>query len=92
MPNKDGLGATIEIKQLIPEKYQPYIIALTADIQESIKEKCEQAGKPCKYCLITLGMNGFVGKPFKPKELMEALMQASEAIAKHDTPTEVELT
>jgi len=81
MPNKDGLGATIEIKQLIPEKYQPYIIALTADIQESIKEKCEQAG-----------MNGFVGKPFKPKELMEALMQASEAIAKHDTPTEVELT
>jgi len=77
MPNKDGLVATTDIKKMLPVTHHPYIIALTADIQESIKEKCIEAG-----------MNYFIGKPFKPKELMEALDHANDAITKQNLSPE----
>jgi CheY-like chemotaxis protein len=57
MPEKDGLQTTREII----EKYgknRPYIIALTADANESSQER-----------YIKEGMDGFLSKPFKPEEL-----------------------
>lgn len=61
MPEKDGLQTTREII----EKYgkeRPYIIALTADANESSQER-----------YIKEGMDGFLSKPFKPEELHNLL-------------------
>lgn len=62
MPDKDGLTTTKEII----EKYgdnRPYIVALTADANESSKEN-----------YLGAGMDGFLSKPFKA-EALEALLQ-----------------
>lgn len=61
MPEKDGLQTTREII----EKYgknRPYIIALTADANESSQDR-----------YIKEGMDGFLSKPFKPEELHNIL-------------------
>jgi CheY-like chemotaxis protein len=64
MPVMDGYAATRKIRQL----GQPYsivpIIALTADAMEEDRERCVQAG-----------MNGFISKPFRLKEI-ETIMDS----------------
>eukprot|EP01114_Cavostelium_apophysatum_P016059 TRINITY_DN4509_c0_g1_i2.p1 TRINITY_DN4509_c0_g1~~TRINITY_DN4509_c0_g1_i2.p1 ORF type:complete len:420 (-),score=114.63 TRINITY_DN4509_c0_g1_i2:492-1751(-) len=65
MAGCDGLTATKMIRSAIPNRYEPYIIALTADIQQPVRQQC-----------LEIGMNHFIGKPFKAKELNDALLVA----------------
>ncbi|BBP42624.1 ATP-binding protein [Thiosulfativibrio zosterae] len=60
MPNMDGLEATQVIRSLEAERgwSSKPIIAITANVGEEDRQKCE-----------SVGMNGFVGKPFKKDDL-----------------------
>ncbi len=64
MPVMDGLEATRQIRQF--EKKQgerhAFIVALTANAMESDREKAKESG-----------MDGFIAKPFNPKELLKIL-------------------
>ncbi|MBM7034922.1 ATP-binding protein [Vibrio ulleungensis] len=61
MPVMDGYQAAQRIRQLEQFQHIP-IVALSADVQQSAKERCEQ-----------IGFNGFILKPFKPIDLENAL-------------------
>lgn len=66
MPEKDGLSTTKEII----EKYgddRPYIVALTADANESSKDT-----------YLAAGMDGFLSKPFKAEALESLLIDFAE--------------
>ena len=59
MPNKDGITATHDIRQMRnQEKSSLPIIALTANTQLGVNDK-----------YIELGMDGYLSKPFKEDEL-----------------------
>ena len=59
MPNKDGITATQDIRQMTnPTKNSLPIIALTANSQIGVNNK-----------YIDLGMDGYLSKPFKEEEL-----------------------
>ncbi len=62
MPEMNGLEASIAIRKRWPPEKQPRIIAITAYALEGDQEKCLQAG-----------MDGYISKPVKIGELMEAL-------------------
>lgn len=64
MPVMDGYTATKKIRQLQRPYSDVPIIALTADAMEEDKERCVQAG-----------MNGFISKPFRLKEI-ESIMDS----------------
>jgi len=63
MPELDGLGATLKIRQ-IEKKHNTYtpIIALTAYATKEDKERC-----------LAQGMDGFIAKPFTQKDILRAL-------------------
>jgi signal transduction histidine kinase/ActR/RegA family two-component response regulator len=63
MPDMDGITATIHIRQ--SANYQPYIIALTANILEENRQKCLEAG-----------VNTFITKPIIMNELVKVLDHA----------------
>ncbi|HSH01765.1 MAG TPA: response regulator [Anaerolineae bacterium] len=62
MPNMDGLEATQWIRQNLPAKQQPYIIAVTAHATIEDRRRC-----------FDVGMNAYISKPFLVKELIAAL-------------------
>jgi signal transduction histidine kinase/DNA-binding response OmpR family regulator len=62
MPEMDGLMATKKIRQL-PVR-QPEIVAMTANVFQKDREDC-----------IDAGMDGFMAKPIKLRQLSDALMQ-----------------
>ena len=61
MPDMDGLEATKQIRAL-PQKRQPYIIAMTAHAMKGDRGECLRAG-----------MNDYVSKPVRIEELHDAL-------------------
>ena len=63
MPEMDGLEATRRIAADMPEGKRPRIIAVTANAMEGDREKFMQAG-----------MSGYVSKPIRVTDLVEALM------------------
>ncbi|MGE0084434.1 MAG: PAS domain S-box protein [Desulfococcaceae bacterium] len=64
MPEMDGLEATKQIRREFPAERQPRIIAMTANALQGDREMCLNAG-----------MDDYVSKPFKVKELIRALSQ-----------------
>jgi len=62
MPIMDGLTATKKIRQLDTSSKQPPIIALTANVMDSDKLKCKEAG-----------MCGYIPKPFKIENIVKEL-------------------
>jgi adenylate cyclase len=63
MPEMDGMEATRRILSDYPEGKRPKIIAVTANAMEGDREK-----------FIKAGMSGYVSKPIRVPELVEALM------------------
>ena len=61
MPGMDGVEATRKIRAM-PLPRQPHIIALTANAFAADRERCLDAG-----------MNGFISKPFRLKDLQDTL-------------------
>ena len=66
MPELDGFEATEQIRQLEQESAQKQvpILALSASILGTVWEKCE-----------SVGMNGYLGKPFRSEELKQKLQE-----------------
>ena len=65
MPELDGYDATRLIRSLPEEKYQQLpILALTASTRIGLEDRLESSG-----------FTDFVGKPFKPEELFDKLVQ-----------------
>lgn len=62
MPGLDGLAATRAIRALPPDAHQPWIVALTAELEPLDRERCREAG-----------MDDFVAKPFRTETLRSAL-------------------
>ncbi len=68
MPNKDGITATKDIRELShPVKKSLPIIALTANTQIGVNDK-----------YIELGMDGYLSKPFKEIELYNLIADILE--------------
>ena len=62
MPEMNGYDATKAIRALAGDKSRIPIIAMTANVMKEEVERCKEAG-----------MNGYVPKPFKREELMNAI-------------------
>ena len=70
MPEMDGLKATREIRRRHPDPRQPYIVAMTANAMRGDRDIC-----------LSAGMNDYVSKPIRIKELINALVRSKEDIA-----------
>jgi two-component system, sensor histidine kinase and response regulator len=62
MPHMDGIEATRRIRALPGPAGSMPIIAMTANVLAGDEEKC-----------LAAGMDGYIGKPFKPHELLAVL-------------------
>ncbi len=62
MPELDGLEATRRIRLELPDKAQPYIIAMTANAMQGDREIC-----------LAAGMDDYVSKPIRIESLVSAL-------------------
>ncbi len=70
MPEMDGVEATRHIRAEISPEHQPYIIAMTADVIQSSRER-----------YFAVGMDGYISKPVKIQELIQALVNSKPAQA-----------
>ena len=71
MPVLNGLEATQRIVETWPEAARPYIIAMTAEALEGDRERC-----------LAAGMNDYIAKPVRMKDLARALERCPGAQAK----------
>ena len=67
MPRKNGLDATREIRAQAVD--QPYITALTANVDDQSRQAC-----------IAAGMDGFLSKPLARRDLVAILLQVAEQV------------
>ncbi len=67
MPKMDGFEATAEIIRMGKNQKLPTIIALTADVPESVKRRC-----------IEYGMSYFLAKPISIRDLKSVLNKVTE--------------
>jgi signal transduction histidine kinase/CheY-like chemotaxis protein len=67
MPELDGIEATYEIRDQLPVREQPYIVALTANALGETREACQDAG-----------MNDFVTKPVTMEMLRLSLIRFTQ--------------
>jgi CheY-like chemotaxis protein/HPt (histidine-containing phosphotransfer) domain-containing protein len=75
MPNLDGVDATVRIRDALPRRRQPWIIALTGAVQSEDRQRYREAG-----------MNDVLAKPVGLEALAEALARAKRAITRsHDS-------
>ena len=63
MPEMDGLEATRRIVEGIPSERRPWIVAMTANAMDGDRERC-----------IAAGMQDYLSKPIRVKELADALL------------------
>ncbi|WP_338867645.1 hybrid sensor histidine kinase/response regulator [Myxococcus stipitatus] len=64
MPEMDGLEATRRLRQELPPKVQPWVVAMTANAMDSDREQCFEAG-----------MDDFLAKPIRVEALTAALVR-----------------
>jgi PAS domain S-box-containing protein len=77
MPEMDGIEATKRIRKSWQEIQQPYIIAMTAHAMEGDQEWC-----------LSAGMNDYIRKPVRLKDLMEKLDRVEPIIPRETIQTE----
>jgi signal transduction histidine kinase/HAMP domain-containing protein/ActR/RegA family two-component response regulator len=65
MPELDGLDATRQIIARVPLEHRPWIVAMTANAMDGDREACLEAG-----------MNGYISKPIRVDELVDAVLTA----------------
>ena len=68
MPEMDGYAATMEIRKHEPPNRRAMIVAMTADVMNGTRESCLDAG-----------MDDYLSKPVRPKDLAAILGQALHA-------------
>jgi len=64
MPEMDGLEATRAIVEKCKNKKRPYIIAMTANVEEGTREACFAAG-----------MNDYISKPVQVEQIQNAILK-----------------
>jgi CheY-like chemotaxis protein len=69
MPEMDGLSATQAIRTKYPHTQRPWIVAVTAYSMLGDRERC-----------LENGMNDYISKPIRIKELEDALSQATQQL------------
>jgi signal transduction histidine kinase/DNA-binding response OmpR family regulator/PAS domain-containing protein/HPt (histidine-containing phosphotransfer) domain-containing protein len=74
MPEMDGLEATRRIRAEVSPEYQPYIIALTADVIVSNRER-----------FFAAGMNAYLAKPVRLEELVQILSNSQPGLEQRAT-------
>jgi PAS domain S-box-containing protein len=74
MPEMDGYTAAATCRQLYPSPSKPWIIAVTANAMSGAREAC-----------LAAGMNDYVSKPVRIKDLEEALDRARRQAAERAT-------
>ncbi|WP_434685938.1 ATP-binding protein [Pseudanabaena minima] len=79
MPQLDGIGATRLIRQEISD-YSPYIIAMTADMTQGVRQEC-----------LDSGMNDYISKPVTFKELASAVKRALKSMDSKSTLKSIDL-
>lgn len=62
MPEMDGYAVTRKLRELLPADKQSWIVALTAEAMEGVREKC-----------LAVGMNDYLSKPVRGQDLADAL-------------------
>lgn len=67
MPDMDGLEATRQLRDTLPNNQQPWIIAMTAYAMNQDRDMC-----------LAAGMNDYVSKPVRIEELSDKLNQIAE--------------
>jgi signal transduction histidine kinase/DNA-binding response OmpR family regulator/HPt (histidine-containing phosphotransfer) domain-containing protein len=75
MPEMDGLEATRRIIQFWPKKTRPRIVAMTANATKEDYQACMDAG-----------MDDYVAKPIRVKELINALNKCQAVAGLEDVP------
>jgi signal transduction histidine kinase/CheY-like chemotaxis protein/HPt (histidine-containing phosphotransfer) domain-containing protein len=80
MPEMDGLEATRRIRRRWPGKNWPRIIAMTANVTKDDYQACIEAG-----------MNDYLPKPIRVKELMAALNKSADEATSQTGPGPVSL-
>jgi signal transduction histidine kinase/ActR/RegA family two-component response regulator len=70
MPEMDGLEATRHIVDHVDVARRPWIVAMTANAMDGDREQC-----------IAAGMQGYISKPIRVDELVEAVLEAPTAKA-----------
>ena len=63
MPVMDGLEATRQIADRVEAARRPRIVAMTANAMDGDRERC-----------IAAGMQGYISKPIRVDELVDALL------------------
>lgn len=66
MPEMDGIEATTHIRNNLPPEKQPRIIALTAAVLPTDRQKCQD-----------VGMDDFIAKPLQVSDLKRVLINHS---------------
>jgi CheY-like chemotaxis protein len=77
MPEMDGLSATKRIRKDFPPISQPKIVAMTANALQGDREMC-----------LSAGMDDYISKPFRVKELVRVLEQTKPIIKNEFVKTE----
>lgn len=69
MPEMDGIEATKRIRSHPTLLWQPYIIAMTANVLQRVRTQCFEAG-----------MDGYISKPVQVEELIHALLHCYRSL------------
>jgi twitching motility two-component system response regulator PilH len=70
MPEMDGIKVLRALQELQEQKRAVGVIVLTADIQESTRQKC-----------LSLGADAFINKPLQEEELLQTVKQVCRSLA-----------